>query len=112
MKDKIKWYINQIPMDSTIEKNPVVTSVNSVEFYSRPEYEAKDIFDDFYHCLFESNIENINYNSKICALISVNKIIDNILSDWNANAPNIKETIEYFKEVRNIINSYPYEDER
>ena len=112
MNNKITWYINQVPIDPIVDNIPKVTSIESVEFYSKPEYEAKEIFDSFYYCLFDSNIENRNYYSKMCALISINKIIDEILIDWNSNAPNIKEIIEYFEDVRSIINSYPYEDER
>lgn len=37
---------------------------------------AKELFDSYWYCLLQSNIENRNYWSKQCALIAVDEILD------------------------------------
>jgi len=37
---------------------------------------AKDLYDSYWYCLFESNIEKRNYWSKQCALIAVDEMLD------------------------------------
>jgi len=41
-----------------------------------PQEKAKDLFDNYYYCLLQSNIEKRNYWSKQCALIAVDEIIE------------------------------------
>ncbi len=36
-----------------------------------PKEKAKELFDGYYYCLLQSNIEKRNYWSKQCALIAV-----------------------------------------
>jgi len=65
--------------------------------------------------LFKSMMSNQTYDSvreeyedsedrtKQCALIAVEEIIENVLHDWCANAPNIMDTISYWQEVKQEI---------
>ena len=41
-----------------------------------PQEKAKDLYDSYWYCLFESNIEKRNYWSKQCALIAVDEMLD------------------------------------
>jgi hypothetical protein len=41
-----------------------------------PEEKAKDLYDSYWYCLFQSNIEKRNYWSKQCALIAVDEMLD------------------------------------
>lgn len=58
-----------------------------------PKEKAKDLFDNYYYCLLQSNIEKRNYWSKQCALIAVDEII-RVLQD---------EQDWYWQEVKNEI---------
>ena len=40
-----------------------------------PKEKAKDLYDSYWYCLFESNIEKRNYWSQQCALIAVDEIL-------------------------------------
>ena len=42
-----------------------------------PKDKAKELFDSYWYCLLQSNIENRNYWSKQCALIAVDEILNN-----------------------------------
>jgi len=47
-----------------------------------PQEKAKDLYDSYWYCLFESNITQRNYWTKQCALIAVDEIIlemDNVM---------------------------------
>jgi hypothetical protein len=41
-----------------------------------PEEKAKDLYDSYWYCLFQSNIEKRNYWSKQCSLIAVDEMLD------------------------------------
>ena len=41
-----------------------------------PKEHAKELFDSYWYCLLQSNIENRNYWSKQCALIAVDEILN------------------------------------
>ena len=62
-----------------------------------PQEKAKDLYDSYWYCLFESNITQRNYWTKQCALIAVDEIIlemDNVMLPnkhyWNE----VKQEIE------------------
>jgi hypothetical protein len=40
-----------------------------------PQEKAKDLYDSYWYCLLQSNIEKRNYWSQQCALIAVDEII-------------------------------------
>jgi hypothetical protein len=63
---------------------------------------AKDLFDGYYYCLLQSNIEKRNYWSKQCALIAVDMIIN---SNPHSNPFNttICSTMEYWQEVKHEL---------
>ena len=41
-----------------------------------PQEKAKDLYDSYWYCLLQSNIEKRNYWSKQCALIAVDEMLD------------------------------------
>jgi hypothetical protein len=41
-----------------------------------PKEKAKDLYDSYWYCLFQSNIEKRDYWSKQCALIAVDEMLD------------------------------------
>jgi hypothetical protein len=59
-----------------------------------PQEKAKDLYDSYWYCLFESNIEKRNYWSKQCALIAVDTVL------WMASH---YATIDYWNEVKQEI---------
>jgi hypothetical protein len=59
-----------------------------------PQEKAKDLYDSYWYCLFESNIEKRNYWSKQCALIAVDAVL------WMASH---YATIDYWNEVKQEI---------
>ena len=63
-----------------------------------PKEKAKDLFDSYWYCLFQSNIEKRNYWSKQCALIAVDEII---LEMDNVMLPNPFK--QYWNEVKQEI---------
>jgi hypothetical protein len=75
-----------------------------------PQEKAKDLYDSYWYCLLQSNIEKRNYWSQQCALIAVDEIIKVCpyirQKDWETlqqlNAPNIY-FVEYWNEVKQEI---------
>jgi hypothetical protein len=75
-----------------------------------PQEKAKDLYDSYWYCLFQSNIEKRNYWSKQCALIAVDEIIKvcpyirqkDLETLQQLNAPNIY-FVEYWNEVKQEI---------
>ena len=63
-----------------------------------PKEKAKDLYDSYWYCLFESNIEKKNYWSKQCALIAVDEILF-IVSKYN----DTQAEVSYWKEVKQEI---------
>jgi hypothetical protein len=64
-----------------------------------PQEKAKDLYDSYWYCLFESNIEKRNYWSKQCALIAVDE-----MTKYNPNIYHndmVKE--KYYNEVKQEI---------
>jgi hypothetical protein len=59
-----------------------------------PQEKAKDLYDSYWYCLFQSNIEKRNYWSKQCALIAVDEIlhtcVESMIYYWNE----VKQEIE------------------
>ena len=41
-----------------------------------PKEKAKDLYDSYWYCLLQSNIEKRNYWSKQCALITIDEMLD------------------------------------
>jgi hypothetical protein len=41
-----------------------------------PQEKAKELYDSYWYCLFQSNIEKRNYWSKQCSLIAVDEMLD------------------------------------
>jgi hypothetical protein len=41
-----------------------------------PQEKAKDLYDSYWYCLLQSNIEKRNYWSQQCALIAVDEMLD------------------------------------
>jgi hypothetical protein len=65
-----------------------------------PREKAKDLYDSYWYCLFESNIEKRNYWSKQCALVAVDEIIKAIKIADNIT---FMYVIDYYKEVKHEI---------
>jgi hypothetical protein len=67
-----------------------------------PQEKAKDLYDSYWYCLFESNIEKRNYWTKQCALIAVNEIIN---SNPHSNPLNtdVHSTMSYWQEIKHEI---------
>jgi hypothetical protein len=63
-----------------------------------PQEKAKDLYDSYWYCLLQSNIEKRNYWSKQCALIAVDEII---LEMDNVMLPNPFK--QYWNEVKQEI---------
>jgi hypothetical protein len=64
-----------------------------------PQEKAKDLYDSYWYCLFQSNIEKRNYWSKQCALIAVDE-----MTKYNPNIYHndmVKE--KYYNEVKQEI---------
>jgi hypothetical protein len=69
-----------------------------------PQEKAKDLYDSYWYCLLQSNIEKRNYWSKQCALIAVDEIISSNPHSNPLNT-NVESTMEYWQEVKQeIIN--------
>ena len=66
-----------------------------------PQEKAKDLYDSYWYCLFESNIEKRNYWSKQCALIAVEEILNTLYSIPFGNA--LDNELEYWNEVKQEI---------
>ncbi len=63
-----------------------------------PKEKAKDLYDSYWYCLLQSNIEKRNYWSQQCALIAVDEII---LEMDNVMLPNPFK--QYWNEVKQEI---------
>ena len=67
-----------------------------------PQEKAKDLYDSYWYCLLQSNIEKRNYWSKQCALIAVDEIIN---SNPHSNPLNtdVHSTMSYWNEIKQEI---------
>jgi hypothetical protein len=63
-----------------------------------PQEKAKDLYDSYWYCLFQSNIEKRNYWSKQCALIAVDEILK-VASFYNDS----QAEVTYWNEVKQEI---------
>jgi hypothetical protein len=63
-----------------------------------PKEKAKDLYDSYWYCLFQSNIEKRNYWSKQCALIAVDEILK-VASFYNDS----QAEVTYWNEVKQEI---------
>ena len=63
-----------------------------------PQEKSKDLYDSYWYCLFQSNIEKRNYWSKQCALIAVDEIIF-VVSKYN----DTQAEVSYWQEVKQEI---------
>jgi len=63
-----------------------------------PQEKAKDLFDSYYYCLLQSNIEKRSYWSKQSAIIAVDEILEVII--FNKYDDKYWEEEEYWKEVK------------
>ena len=66
---------------------------------SNPKDKAKELFDSYWYCLLQSNIENRNYWSKQCALIAVDEIILSLDYDYIG----FERQNKYYQEVKQEI---------
>ena len=66
-----------------------------------PQEKAKDLYDSYWYCLFQSNIEKRNYWSQQCALIAVEEILNTLYSIPFGNA--LDNELEYWNEVKQEI---------
>ena len=64
-----------------------------------PQEKAKDLYDSYWYCLLQSNIEKRNYWSQQCALIAVDEIIYYLEIVLGVD----KEDFEYWNEVKQEI---------
>ena len=62
---------------------------------------AKELFDSYWYCLLQSNIENRNYWSKQCALIAIDLRLDGdfIFTSIQYGV----DSLEYWQEVKTEI---------
>jgi hypothetical protein len=67
-----------------------------------PQEKSKDLYDSYWYCLFQSNIEKRNYWSKQCALIAVDEILDAIVI---INEHNFERLNKYWAEVKQEIEA-------
>ena len=63
-----------------------------------PQEKAKDLYDSYWYCLLQSNIEKRNYWSQQCALIAVDEIIQEMDSIMLPNPFK-----QYWQEVKQEI---------
>jgi len=61
-----------------------------------PQEKAKDLYDSYWYCLLQSNIEKRNYWSQQCALIAVDELL--LLITY-------QPTIDYWNEVKQEIEN-------
>jgi len=66
-----------------------------------PQEKAKDLYDSYWYCLFQSNIEKRNYWSKQCALIAVDEILD--VDCFDMSEEHFDNHIEFWEEVKQEI---------
>ena len=63
-----------------------------------PQEKAKDLYDSYWYCLLQSNIEKRHYWSQQCSIIAIDEIL-------KLNKKATLEILEFYKEVREeIIN--------
>ena len=65
-----------------------------------PKEKAKDLYDSYWYCLFESNIEKRNYWSQQCALIAVDEILNTI--EYSSQADELSK-VNYWQEIKQEI---------
>ena len=65
-----------------------------------PKEKAKDLYDSYWYCLFESNIEKKNYWSQQCALIAVDEILNTI--EYSSQADELSK-VNYWQEIKQEI---------
>jgi len=66
-----------------------------------PKEKAKELFDSYWYCLLQSNIEKRDYWSKQCALIAVDEILSSNNTIFETNIPH--ECWKYWEEVKQEI---------
>ena len=66
-----------------------------------PQEKAKDLYDSYWYCLFQSNIEKRNCWSQQCVLIAVEEILNTLYSIPFGNA--LDNELEYWNEVKQEI---------
>jgi hypothetical protein len=65
-----------------------------------PKEKAKDLYDSYWYCLLQSNIEKRNYWSQQCALIAVDEILNTI--EYSSQADELSK-VNYWQEVKQEI---------
>jgi hypothetical protein len=63
---------------------------------------AKELFDSYWYCLLQSNIENRHYWAQQCALIAVDELIDEQTSWQNGQVNPVLYWQEVKKEIEKI----------
>ena len=63
-----------------------------------PKEKAKDLYDSYWYCLFQSNIVKRDYWSQQCALIAVDEMIF-VVSKYN----DTQAEVSYWQEVKQEI---------
>ena len=66
-----------------------------------PKEKAKDLYDSYWYCLLQSNIEKRNYWSKQCALIAVDEMLSN--DGWSSSPKEWDIFKKYCKNVKHEI---------
>jgi hypothetical protein len=67
---------------------------------------AKELYDNYWYCLMQSNIENRKYWSKECALIAVDEIINSNPTSQLSDpflGNRTYENVNYWKDVKKEI---------
>jgi hypothetical protein len=67
-----------------------------------PQEKAKDLYDSYWYCLFESNIEKRNYWSKQCVLIAVDEILKSHNNLYGVNSKKTKYYLEVKQEIEQL----------
>jgi hypothetical protein len=70
-----------------------------------PQEKAKDLYDSYWYCLLQSNIEKRNYWSKQCALIAVDEILKSHNNLYGVNGEKTKYYLEVKQEIENYENT-------
>ena len=68
----------------------------------KPKEKAQDLFDSYWYCLMQSDINKRHYWSKECALIAVDEIISSNPHSNPLNT-NVESTMEWWQEVKQEI---------
>ncbi len=67
-----------------------------------PKEKAKELFDGYYYCLLQSNIEKRNYWSKQCALIAVEFAREFITGDLSERFDKTMYLLEVKEELEKL----------